>query len=134
MFFGIVPALAVATDIASAAGKVYVAQDAGATTPLPPERPATLAPAGAPPATPPTQSMAPSGTATPAPAPPAAQQAPNEPIYAGVVNNGPGTLLKLPPASHARMHQCAAEWQNMKLTGATKEKTWFDFARHCLTR
>ena len=61
-------------------------------------------------------------------------KAADEPIKPGVINEGPGTLLKLPSASHARMHECAVEWQNMKTTGTAVEKTWFNFALKCLTR
>jgi hypothetical protein len=40
----------------------------------------------------------------------------------------------LPQASRARMHACGLEWQKMKQSGATADKTWFDFARICLTK
>lgn len=66
--------------------------------------------------------------------PQAPQKEPDEPIDNTRFNEGPGTMLKLPPASHARMHQCAVEWQNMKLAGTAAEKIWFNFARECLTR
>jgi hypothetical protein len=106
-----------------------------ASAPLPPQRPTTLsAPAAAAPAnaTLPASSSAPpqnAGAAQASPPKPA-----DEPIRVGVYNEGPGTMLRLPPASHARMHQCAVEWQNMKTTGAAVEKTWFNFALQCLTR
>jgi hypothetical protein len=32
------------------------------------------------------------------------------------------------------MHACGLEWQKMKETGATADKTWFDFARICLAK
>jgi hypothetical protein len=106
-----------------------------AATPLPPQRPATL---GAPASAPQTGDInAPAAGAMPAggdtePTPP--PKAADEPIRVGAYNDGPGSMLRLPPASHARMHQCAAEWQNMKTTGAAEEKTWFNFALKCLTR
>jgi hypothetical protein len=106
-----------------------------AATPLPPQRPATL---GAPASAPQTGDInAPAAGKTPAsgdtePTPP--PKAADEPIRVGAYNDGPGSMLRLPPASHARMHQCAAEWQNMKTTGAAEEKTWFNFALKCLTR
>jgi hypothetical protein len=40
----------------------------------------------------------------------------------------------LPQASRARMHACGLEWQKMKQSGAAADKTWFDFARICLTK
>jgi hypothetical protein len=40
----------------------------------------------------------------------------------------------LPQASRARMHACGLEWQKMKQSGATPDRTWFDFARICLTK
>jgi hypothetical protein len=106
-------------------------QDPGvSSTPLPPERPAALSPM--PPASAP---AAPQPNDTQAnPVPPVPQKEPDEPIDNTRFNDGPGTMLKLPPASHARMHQCAVEWQNMKLAGTAEEKIWFNFARKCLTR
>jgi hypothetical protein len=103
-----------------------------APTPLPPQRPSTLAPALGAPASAEQASPRPS-TATNM-APPAPPHAADEPIKPGLINEGPGTLLKLPSASHARMHECAVEWQNMKTTGTAVEKTWFNFALKCLTR
>jgi hypothetical protein len=100
-----------------------------ASMPLPPQRPSMLAPGQAAPASPQQTSPQPD-----APAPAAPPSAADEPIKPGVINEGPGTLLKLPSASHARMHECAVEWQNMKTTGAAVEKTWFNFALKCLTR
>lgn len=101
-------------------------------TPLPPQRPTTLAPDQDAPASPGQISPRPNAPMNMAPdTPPAAA---NEPIRPGVINDGPGTLLKLPSASHARMHECALKWQNMKTTGAAVEKTWFNFALKCLTR
>jgi hypothetical protein len=101
--------------------------------PLPPQRPAALSPARpAPPAGQPLPDS--TSAASIVPSLPAAPQSPDEPIKTGAFNEGPGTMLRLPPASHARMHQCAAEWQNMKLTGAAEEKIWFNFALRCLTR
>jgi hypothetical protein len=103
-----------------------------APTPLPPQRPSMLAPGQVAPASPEQTSPQPDAPANPAPvAPPSAV---DEPIKPGVINEGPGTLLKLPSASHARMHECAVEWQNMKTTGTAVEKTWFNFALKCLTR
>ena len=105
-------------------------QDPGvSSTPLPPERPAALSPM--PPASAPAAAQ-PSDTAGQSDARP--QKEPDEPIDNTEFNDGPGTMLKLPPASHARMHQCAVEWQNMKLAGTAEEKIWFNFARKCLTR
>lgn len=87
--------------------------------PMPPTRPSTLA-------TPPQAPIA--GVPLQAPA----AQATTE--QKAVANTGPGTLLKLPPASRARMHECALEWQKMKQTGAAAEKIWFTFAQSCLVR
>jgi hypothetical protein len=101
-------------------------------TPLPPQRPSMLAPGQAAPASPEQTSPQPNAPANSAPAAP--PSAADEPIKPGVINEGPGTLLKLPSASHARMHECAVEWQNMKTTGTAVEKTWFNFALKCLTR
>jgi hypothetical protein len=103
-----------------------------APTPLPPQRPSMLAPGQAGPASPEQTSPQPGAPANSAPATP--PSAADEPIKPGVINEGPGTLLKLPSASHARMHECAVEWQNMKTTGTAVEKTWFNFALKCLTR
>lgn len=103
-----------------------------APTPLPPQRPTTLSPDQQPPATPELASPQPNAPMNAAPDTPPAPA--DEPIRPGVTNEGPGTLLKLPSASLARMHECAVEWQNMKTTGAAVEKTWFNFALKCLTR
>jgi hypothetical protein len=122
--------LALAATLTTAAGRcvageqIYLAEN-DQPAPMPPQRPSALA-------QPAQSNSAPSNDATSAT--PAAPQAPDEPIITGAFNAGPGTLLKLPPASHARMHQCAVEWQNMKTTGAAAEKTWFKFALGCLTR
>jgi hypothetical protein len=99
-----------------------------APTPLPPQRPSMLAPGQAAPALPEQTSPQPNVPTSVGP------DAASEPIKPGAINEGPGTLLKLPSASHARMHECAVEWQNMKTTGAAVEKTWFNFALKCLTR
>lgn len=40
----------------------------------------------------------------------------------------------LPPASRARMHECALEWQKLKETGGAADKIWYDFAQICLTK
>jgi hypothetical protein len=145
---GIALALTGTTTIAASANRLQVrqemaqemtqgaAQDPGISpAPLPPERPAALAPIQPPPAAPaplapqPNDSQVNNRAAQPAPL-----QEPDEPIDNTRVNGGPGTMLKLPPASHARMHQCAVEWQNRKTAGTAAEKIWFDFARKCLTR
>ena len=120
-------------DRAMAQAQIHVAQD-GKLAPLPPQRPAVLSPGR--PAAPGDQPspQAPSAASIVPVLPPTAPQTPGEPIKGGAFNAGPGTLLRLPPASHARMHQCATEWQNMKLTGAAEEKIWFNFALSCLTR
>jgi len=56
------------------------------------------------------------------------------PIEAPTPQRDPPPLPRnLPPASRARMHACGLEWQKMKETGATADKTWQDFARICLT-
>jgi hypothetical protein len=125
----------IALGILSEPGILRAADDSNiAATPLPPQRPATLgAPASAPQTgdiDTPAGGTAPTSTDTNQPPPKAA----DEPIRVGAYNDGPGSMLRLPPASHARMHQCAAEWQNMKTTGAAEEKTWFNFALKCLTR
>lgn len=141
---GIALALTGTTTIAAPANRLQAgqeiaqgaAQDPGISpAPLPPERPAALAPIQPPPAAPaliapqPNDSQVNNRAAQPAP-----PQEPDEPIDNTRVNGGPGTMLKLPPASHARMHQCAVEWQNRKTAGTAAEKIWFDFARKCLTR
>lgn len=130
---GLATALALtAADHGAVRAQSNVAQD-DSQAPLPPQRPAVLSPARPAPAT-----EEPSSDSTSAasivPSLPATPQSPDEPIKTGAFNDGPGTMLKLPPASHARMHQCAVEWQNMKLTGAAQEKIWFNFAQSCLTR
>jgi hypothetical protein len=106
-----------------------------ASPPLPPQRPAVLSPSSSAPKTgvlqP--QTLTKAGQNGGVAAPPAPKN-PDEPIRLGVYNEGPGTLLRLPPASHTRMHQCALEWQNMKAAGAAVEKTWFNFALECLTK
>jgi hypothetical protein len=57
------------------------------------------------------------------------------PIEAPTPQRDPPPLPRnLPPASRARMHACGLEWQKMKETGATADKTWFDFARICLAK
>lgn len=85
--------------------------------PLPPVRPA--GPAGV---SPPTQSLpAPAGPALQNLAPPSAD---DSSVQAQI----------LPPASRARMHECALEWQKMKASGAAADKIWFDFAKVCLTK
>jgi hypothetical protein len=57
------------------------------------------------------------------------------PIEAPTPQRDPPPLPRnLPPASRARMHACGLEWQKMKATGATADKTWFDFARICLAK
>ena len=120
-------ALIVPTDICAIGLSVQAAP-----TPLPPQRPATLAPEQDAPASP--EQTAPQPNAAINEAPAAPPHAAEEPIKPGLINEGPGTLLKLPSASHARMHECAVEWQNMKTTGTAVEKTWFNFALKCLTR
>jgi len=118
-----------AADHGDVRAAINLAQD-DAQAPLPPQRPAVLSPA--PPAGEPSPDSA--SAASIVPSLPATPPSPDEPIKTGVFNEGPGTMLKLPPASHARMHQCAVEWQNMKLTGAAEEKIWFNFALGCLAR
>lgn len=103
-----------------------------APTPMPPQRPSSLAPEQSTPALPEQTSPQPDAPMDTAPVTP--PHAADEPIKPGLINEGPGTLLKLPSASHARMHECAVEWQNMKTTGTAVEKTWFNFALKCLTR
>jgi hypothetical protein len=112
------------------------ADPSAASPPLPPQRPAALSPSSAAP-----ESSVPSQPQTltkparngvvAAPPPP---KSPDEPITVGVYNEGPGTLLRLPRASHTRMHQCALEWQTMKAAGTAAEKTWFNFALECLAK
>lgn len=130
---GLATALALmAADNGAVQAAINLAQD-DSLAPLPPQRPAVLSPARpAPPAGEPSPDSA--SAASIVPSLPATPQSPDEPIKAGAFNEGPGTMLKLPPASHARMHQCAVEWQNMKLTGTAQEKIWFNFALSCLTR
>ncbi len=101
-------------------------------TPLPPQRPTALAPGQGAPMLPDQTPPQPNDSTNMAPAAP--PHAADEPIKPGLINEGPGTLLKLPSASHARVHECAVEWQNMKTTGTAVEKTWFNFALKCLTR
>lgn len=87
-----------------------------AVTPMPPIRPAHL------PAAPAASSK---GTM------PAAQPVPlADPVATIYTDHGPS----LPPASHARMHQCGKEWDNMKASGAAAEQTWRAFAQACLIR
>jgi hypothetical protein len=87
------------------------------TAPLPPARPA--GPAG--------------GRATiGSPSPPPISAAPIE--APRPQPDPPPQPRNLPPASRARMHACGLEWQKMKETGAAADKTWFDFARICLTK
>jgi hypothetical protein len=128
---GIVLALSETTSAISANRfKMAQADAAASSTPLPPERPTMLAPPVSPaPVAPQPNEKPVETTAVPPP-----QKEPDEPIDNSRFNDGPGTMLKLPPASHARMHQCAMEWQNMKFAGAAAEKIWFNFARKCLTR
>ncbi|RFB80654.1 hypothetical protein DYH55_03895 [Methylovirgula sp. 4M-Z18] len=38
------------------------------------------------------------------------------------------------PPSHARVHQCAVEWQEKKKTGAAAGNTWREFAAECYAR
>lgn len=134
---GIVLALSGTTTIAVPADRLQLAQkmaqdSSGVSAPLPPERPAALAPTTQPaPAAPAHIAPQPGDTQANTAAP---QKASDEPIDNTRFNGGPGTMLKLPPASHARMHQCAVEWQNRKMAGTAVEKIWFDFARKCLTR
>lgn len=131
---GLATALALtAADHGAVRAESNVVQD-DSQAPLPPQRPAVLSPAR--PAPPEAEEPSPDKTsaASIVPSLPATPQSADEPIKTGVFNDGPGTMLKLPPASHARMHQCAVEWQNMKLTGAAQEKIWFNFALSCLTR
>jgi hypothetical protein len=82
--------------------------------PLPPERPAGIgSPAKVQP--PPADSAVPEG----APMPP---------------SDPPPQPRNLPPASRARMHECAVEWQKMKESGAAADKIWYDFAQNCLVK
>ncbi len=120
-------ALIVASDICATGSNAQAAP-----TPLPPQRPTTLAPDQN--APPPSGQDLPQSNAPASRAPNAPPATADEPIRPGVINEGPGTLLQLPSASHARMHECAVKWQNMKTTGAAIEKTWFNFALKCLTR
>lgn len=99
-----------------------MAQDESATpaataVPMPPARPSTLASPAPPVATAPPQTPDP-GVAGETSAPPWT----------------PGKLLRLPPYTRARMHECALEWQKMKASGAATEKIWFTFAQSCLVR
>ncbi len=135
---GLALALTGMTTIAASADGVQVGQEMAqgapqdpgvSSAPLPPKRPAALEATQPSPA-----SIAPQPEDTQANTAPAPQKEPDEPIDNTRFNDGPGTMLKLPTASHARMHQCAVEWQNMKLAGTAEEKTWFNFARKCLTR
>ena len=38
----------------------------------------------------------------------------------------------LPVATRARIHECGAQWQQMKLAGTAADKTWRVFAQSCL--
>ena len=38
----------------------------------------------------------------------------------------------LPVASRTRMHECGAQWQQMKMAGTAADKTWRVFAQSCL--
>jgi hypothetical protein len=127
-------------------GKAKASNVAQSTPPLPPTRPAGL-PTVMPPATAPAN---PQGAQSPANTqnPPGAQSSPavqqdtstKEPSSrASSSGDSPSNLSPyqaraLPPASRIRMHECGAEWQQMKATGAAGEKTWYSFAQTCLTR
>jgi hypothetical protein len=66
------------------------------------------------------------------PSAPAVSAAPIE--AAGPQREPSAPPRNLPPASRARMHACGLEWQEMKETGASADKTWFDFALVCLAK
>lgn len=93
------------------------AKPASAAVPMPPVRPPTLA--------------------TPAPRVATAPPQTTNPDVTGESSASPwtpGKLLKLPPYTRARMHECALEWQRMKANGTATEKIWFTFAQTCLVR
>lgn len=101
--------------------------------PLPPVRPA--GPAGVPlPAQSPPAPASPAGFPLPAQSLPA-PAGPAMPSEAPAsFDNSSAQAQNLPPASRARMHECAREWQKMKASGAAADKIWFDFAKVCLTK
>jgi hypothetical protein len=129
-----VSALAYSAGAQEDASKTKVPPAASSKPPLPPTRPTGL---------PPTSVTAPpSGTSGPAgaPTPPASQldSSTKNPDARALPAEDPASnpyqVRTLPPASRARMHECGAEWQQMKATGAAGEKTWYTFAQTCLTR
>lgn len=86
--------------------------------PLPPVRPPNLSP---PPSRPDAGDVTSTIAAVPAPSVAAARRAPvPEPPH------------DLPVATRARMHECGAQWQQMKMSGAAADKTWRTFAQTCL--
>lgn len=84
-----------------------------ATPPMPPPRPATLAPS---PQANPQMPVLPPGV---------------DPMVADFAPDKPEAL---PPASRAQMHKCGSEWQKMKASGAAADKTWLSFAKVCLVK
>lgn len=86
---------------------------ANATPPMPPPRPATLATS---PQINPQMPALPPGV---------------DPM---VADFAPDKSEALPPASRAQMHKCGSEWQKMKASGATVDKTWLSFAKVCLVK
>lgn len=89
------------------------AAQANATPPMPPPRPATLSPS---------QQVNPQMPVLPPGV---------DPMVADFAPDKPETL---PPASRAQMHKCGSEWQKMKASGATVDKTWLSFAKVCLVK
>lgn len=86
------------------------------TIPLPPPRPAGI---GSP-------ATVQSPSALPDPAVPGMAPAPSP--------YPPPQPRNLPPASRARMHECALAWQKMKESGAATDKIWYEFAQDCLVK
>jgi len=95
--------------------------------PLPPARPADLPACSAPPPQPVPLAI---------PAPAIAQATATLPAATQLM--APAVTIDhpymLPVASRARMHDCALQWQKMKLSGAAADKSWRDFAQVCLVK
>jgi hypothetical protein len=97
-----------------------------AIAPLPPVRPANL---GGPP-----NAGGPAPPATPQSLPPAAPPAAPASGLASPAEKAADGPRPLPAASRQRMHACGLEWQDMKIAGQARDKTWREFAEVCLSR
>jgi hypothetical protein len=123
-----VSALAYSAGAQDDAGKIKVpaATPASSKPPLPPTRRTGL---------PPTSVTAqPSGTSNSTGPRDSSAKNPDTRAPAEDPASNPYQVRTLQPASRARMHECGAEWQQLKASGAAGEKTWYTFAQSCLTR